>query len=91
MGAFPGPIGSHPVDTSVYGIRGLAGNVREWCEPYEFLAHGAPTDTQKVIAYQARGGSCVDGEPEVRTASRQNVSPQARSPYLGFRLVRKLR
>jgi eukaryotic-like serine/threonine-protein kinase len=30
----PEPVGSHPVDTSVYGMQDAAGAIREWCDSY---------------------------------------------------------
>jgi len=38
----PSVIESYPVDASVYGIRGLGGNIREWCE--DIYTPNAPGD-----------------------------------------------
>ena len=72
----PGPVGSYPVDTSVYGLRDMAGCIREWTSSIY--------DEGQVVV---RGGSWHDDEDDLRVASRSGLDPNLRSPFVGFRLV----
>lgn len=88
-------IHGHSTDESPYGVRGLAGNVRDWClEEWtpsgpcadgETLVVGEPPsgDAARVIRGGAWGGTAKD----VRAASRFAAAPHARFPVVGFRLV----
>jgi serine/threonine-protein kinase len=69
-----------PADESPYGVRDMAGGVREWCA--DVFPEGG---TQRM----ARGG--MWGGVEVvyfRSASRGSYLPVLVGPHLGFRLVR---
>jgi formylglycine-generating enzyme required for sulfatase activity/tRNA A-37 threonylcarbamoyl transferase component Bud32 len=69
-----------PADESPYGVRDMAGGVREWCA--DVFPEGG---TQRL----ARGG--MWGGVEVvyfRSASRGSYVPALVGPHLGFRLVR---
>ena len=64
----PAPVGAFPIDESVYGIRGLAGNVCEWSRDV-FLADGPP---------ERRRAS------EARTRPRKDTGRgSARNPLMG--------
>jgi serine/threonine-protein kinase len=73
----PSRIESYRVDTSPYGVRGLAGNVRDWC------ARVAGSSLPDV-----RGGAWNVGSRLCRMAARGRLQPDSRMPYVGFRLVR---
>ncbi len=62
-GARPTPVGSFPFDESPYGVRGLAGNARDWClnDPGEFVQTGWRCQ---------RGGNWLTPPPTARAAVR---------------------
>jgi formylglycine-generating enzyme required for sulfatase activity len=75
-------VNSFPTDCSPFGVRGLAGNVAEWCAGY-----GSPGSRQLRIA---RGGHWNGGEEESRLARWQTYRADDVSPTLGFRICRML-
>lgn len=89
----PPDVGHYPLDISVYGVRGLAGGVREWCadrfrdptdapkEPHE------PEDARPHMPRVIRGGSWSTDARATRSASRDRAAPSYRAPDLGFRLT----
>jgi serine/threonine-protein kinase len=77
----PTSVESFPEDEGPYGIRGMAGNVRQWCDGW--------FDSNEALR-PARGGSWGGTLRDSRTASRIGHEPWARQPYVGFRLVRGL-
>ena len=95
--AEPGRVAVHafPTDTSPYGIRGLAGNVRDLCANTWLrdgdTPDGAVVDPEAAPApwpYRVvRGGSWMSTEPWCRSAARFANRPTARSTSFGFRLV----
>lgn len=75
----PAPVDAHPEDVSPYGIRGLTGNVRDWC-------------STTVGRYRvARGGAFIDHADACRAASRHLLAEDVADPAVGLRLVRDLR
>ncbi len=87
----------HPTDESVYGVRGLAGNVRDWCENLwthegPRLDHGrlhldrAPDDDPDFRAI--KGGAWASAMTHSRAASRFGARPDASRPVIGARLCR---
>ena len=72
-------VSEFPVDASPYGVRGLAGNVMEWCEDY--YSHDS---AWRVI----RGGSFVHDAPFCRSARRQGSHPHR--PRHGHRIPGRL-
>ncbi len=46
----PASVERFPVDESVYGIRGMAGNSRDWCADRYDLHDGPPTEGRRVCA-----------------------------------------
>jgi formylglycine-generating enzyme required for sulfatase activity len=91
-----GPVGGFPHDESPYGVRGLAGNVRDWCaDPWR--PEGPATPGDRVAPALAggptdwrvrRGGSWGDAPSRARLADRDWYHPHYRYDYLGVRLVR---
>jgi len=90
------------LDVSVYGVKGLAGNVRTWCRD-AFRWAGPPVvdgrperedlAEEELIsgAGVARGGYCFGDARYSRCASRDWRLAFARDPSLGIRLARPLR
>ena len=89
------PVTAHPTDASPYGVRGMAGNVRDWCGDV-WRAEGPPTAGG--IAWivpaprddrglrTARGGHAASHM--CRLAARFAGRPGERNRALGFRLAR---
>lgn len=77
------PVGHNPFDESPYGVRDLAGGVREWVEW---------DDGEGALPGRAvqRGGSYSTVEVYCRAASRSPVSPQYVGSHVGFRLAHDL-
>ena len=71
-----------PVDESPYGVRGMAGNVREWTADELPGRNGV----QAVL----KGGGYLDVAAAGRVAGRTCLSPDHRDGMTGFRLVRSL-
>jgi len=97
----PGPINVSQEDESPYGVRCLAGNMRDWCLD-AFLPEGdvgdgealperiEPIPLEPGAARVNRGGHWGAGTAEVRAAARVAVDPGARGAITGFRLARSL-
>ncbi len=75
----PAPVDSFSVDESPYGVRGMAGNVRDWC-----------SDDYRDGLRVFRGGSWDSSAAFTRVACRNGSSPGLRAPILGFRLARSV-
>jgi eukaryotic-like serine/threonine-protein kinase len=97
-----GVAGAHPcnddhafrADRSPYGVRGLAGNVGDWCAdpwsrfgpaPGKWLATAAPGFERSAIA---KGGTWMLDKALARSASRSTGPWDALNAALGVRLVR---
>ena len=91
------PVESFPVDASPYGVRGMAGNVRNWCSdvfsesgPEIRDARGAlrvalgTSESVRVV----RGGAWGSDPRDCRAANRGFILPGDRQPGIGFRLFR---
>ena len=76
-------VGAVPTDCSPYGVRDLAGGVRDWCE------WDSPTSPQPG-RHPVRGGSYGTVEIYCRCASRSVVGADYVGSHLGFRLVQVL-
>jgi len=96
----PSPVGRPSKDVSVYGVRGLAGNVRDWCGdvfvPEGPAAEGGRAQIPETVDIQSsrgrvdRGGSWGNHERDARSAYRRWSDPSYRYYVLGFRLTRSL-
>lgn len=86
------------VDVSVYGVRGLAGNVRDWCldryaelPPDEGSRVEVPSpelELERTGPRVNRGGFWLGNERDARAADRHFHPPEHRAAELGFRLAR---
>ena len=102
----PPPVSVYPIDTSPYGIMGLAGGVREWCGDV-FRRPGPPLRGVRPVLTGpparadlapnprgaprvVRGGAWGLPARACRAASRSGVRPTARSLEVGFRVCRSL-
>jgi formylglycine-generating enzyme required for sulfatase activity len=101
--ALPQVVDSFPVDVSVYGVRGMGGNMRDWCSdrytPEGPALAGARVGVgEEEAAVEAsvgalrvsRGGGWDLVPRSARVASRYGSGPGSRFDYLGFRLARRL-
>jgi formylglycine-generating enzyme required for sulfatase activity len=88
-------VGSFPSNS--WGLHEIHGNVREWCwdewadayeaTPYDgFTRRGSPRGGSRV----ARGGSCMDGQRFLRSASRNWFYTQYSDKTLGLRVARSI-
>ncbi len=100
---YPSVVGRHPVDVSPYGVRGLAGNVRDWCfEEFDTLGPDTPGDRVVIQDYfgpmeppwgterVARGGYWAMSAQGARSATRYHVDSHMRSAHLGLRMARSI-
>jgi len=97
----PAGVGHFPVDESPFGVRGQAGNVRDWCNDIftptcpetdaggrvrpEAVDMGAPSAVLRVN----RGGSWYDSVAFMRLSDRFNHRASNRNSNIGFRLARR--
>jgi serine/threonine-protein kinase len=94
----PDPVHAWPVDESPYGLRGMAGNARDWCLDAFRVQGPVVRDERAVIlcvegadVRSVRGGSWASDPRRARAAARDWATPETRADDLGFRLVRPLR
>lgn len=94
------PIDHYPTDVSPYGVRGMAGNVRDWCiEPWRLdgprMENGIlqidPAIGQADVELPVRGGAWISTGDLARLCVRYAERPSKRHGVLGFRLVRGLK
>jgi serine/threonine-protein kinase len=94
----PAVVDSYPVDTSVYGVRGLGGNVQDWCadvhrregpvlEGDTRVTHDDRPVTDVTAARVVRGGFWFGASRNARSAYRYRGEPGARFEYLGLRVA----
>jgi len=94
----PSVIDTYPVDVSVYGIKGLGGNSRDWCEDiYEANAPGSsmvnvsaatPPEPSAGAFRVHRGGAWYFTAIDCRAASRLKAAASSRNTAVGVRLAR---
>ena len=95
----PGPIDAFPKDESPYGVRGMVGNVRDWC--IDRWERKGPPVVDDVLQWRrpddgdtglrsARGGAWIASAARGRPASRYVARPDYLWAGLGFRLVRSI-
>lgn len=95
-GPTPSVVDSFPIDEGPYGVRGMAGNVRDWCKDAyrqegptivdgRFLPRAAGGSNRAV-----RGGAFTAYRRSASTAFRLGDSPESRALYVGARLCRSI-
>jgi serine/threonine-protein kinase len=82
-----------PTDSSVYGVRGMAGNVREWCA--DDWSDAGPPETPRVEVQPAttgyrvvRGGTWQGHPRDARLAARRQHRDTYRDAILSLRAFR---
>ncbi|AKT43788.1 uncharacterized protein CMC5_080250 [Chondromyces crocatus] len=104
LGSHPGVPGRAPVemyatDESPYGVRGMVGNVRDWC--VNVWQHDGPAvagaivlpdiaDKEDTALRAVRGGAWMSGPAMSRLAGRFATPPDDRFGGIGIRLARPL-
>jgi len=93
----PAPVTAYPIDESPYGVRGLAGNTRDWCldryrrEGPEVIADRAVLRRAAVDEPRAcRGGNWYNVAARCHAASRFMHYPDHNGPGLGVRMARSV-
>ncbi len=97
----PSPVDSWPVDESVYGVRGMGGNTRDWCEDIFLKEREDLSDTRVRVATRAlgragkgqhvtRGGHFLGGDRQARSSGRYATATGLRSNQVSFRMVRDM-
>lgn len=93
------PVDEFLTDVSPYGVRGMAGNVRDWCVDRWSLegpriesdiveVKAAPEDDQ--VMRPMRGGAWISAGDLARLSVRYAERPTERHGVLGFRLARSV-
>lgn len=81
------PVGTFPADVSVYGVRDMAGGVREWCRE-RFARPGEPLPAEDEPGDRLLKGGCWHFPGSAAQASTRARYFQGRvSDLAGFRLV----
>ncbi len=96
----PVPVTAFPIDESPYGVRGLAGNVRDWClDRFVKESHPsgpivdvsmAPLSDDPGERRAIRGGTWSNHSSMMRSASIMRNEVGMRSASQGLRLVRSI-
>jgi len=79
------PVESFPHDQSVYGVRGMAGNMRDWTETPSAVGASSSSPLRVV-----RGGDWYGGRVSARCADRFWFEPNHVYFFVGFRLAHSL-
>ncbi|MEO2004738.1 MAG: SUMF1/EgtB/PvdO family nonheme iron enzyme, partial [Candidatus Poribacteria bacterium] len=95
----PACIGQYPVDESVYGVRDMAGNMRDWtgtAHPDDSHVHDGEAVSSQQGAGEGganrvfRGGNWHDNPRDAQLSVRFRTLPHNRVNYLGLRLARSI-
>ena len=81
----PAVVDSYPIDESVYGVRGLAGNMMDWTLSH-YRADWGETEDYSHLVY--RGGRWSNDARYARASNRYSYDPSYRYYNFGFRLLR---
>ena len=74
----PEPVGAFEADVSIYGVRDLAGSIREWCA--DWFIDG--------VGRLIRGGHWAHmNQVSFRAAVRSGANPEMKSSAVGFRVA----
>jgi len=77
----PAPVTAYPADCSPYGVRGMAGNMRDWCADV-----AGASGEQRAL----KGGCWFFPGLSAHTAATYYAEPHRRGDTIGFRLARSL-
>ena len=94
----PQIVDTFPVDSSVYGVRGLAGNVEDWCADtfkrfgWDFTHRTVSLPRNDILGEgldrrNRRGGHAGNSTQGGRSAVRDSAGPGFRHEALGFRIA----
>jgi len=78
----PVSIDNYESDVSIYGVRGMAGNMRNWTTTIQSDGEDDPREGRVV-----RGGAWYDNRVNARCADRDWNEPSLVIDYVGFRLA----
>jgi len=92
----PAPIDTHPIDESVYGVRGMGGNMRDWCggipldsvPPNDRRIAPVPSLDEPSLIRSLRGGSWGNSGMLLRSCYRYSNDHRLRLDCVGFRVAR---
>jgi len=96
-GLMPASVHAFPIDESVYGVRGLGGNARDWCgDPNDpagpriegGIALPSPTEWPDGAMGVTRGGDWYGLPSYTRSATRVWCSASLRNYFVSFRPAR---
>ena len=98
---YPSTIERFAIDESPYGLRGMAGNMSDWCVdvyresgpsvgPLGRVTPGAVADGVEGELVVRRGGSWDSTASRLVLSKRNGDKPVFRSFFLSFRLARQL-
>ncbi len=83
--------GTHPVmqkQPNAWGLYDMLGNVAEWCEAdYPDQLTASPVAPRTTSSQIIRGGSWNSAAQHCRCAQRNELDPNSRHVYFGFRIV----
>ena len=98
--AQPEPLGGFPLDESPYGVRSMAGAVREWCADDHGVTNArvlaqaeepsAELPWEASSRRRARGGNLVGDYKSCRAATRTPLLALVRAAGVGFRVAKTL-
>ncbi len=93
----PALVDSYPIDESPFGVRGMGGNMRDWCASRftiggpgttNDIASPADIEAEDTAARRSvRGGSWGQDDRLARVSCRVGLGPGFRSPNYGLRLI----
>jgi len=96
----PEPIGTFAADESPYGVRDMAGAIREWVGDIDGDRSAESLDAEpepsadvergEATSRRIRSGGRGTDEKWCRAASRTTIAALSRGPILGFRLAKSL-
>ncbi|ACY18520.1 bifunctional serine/threonine-protein kinase/formylglycine-generating enzyme family protein [Haliangium ochraceum] len=78
------PVDKFETDVSIYGVRGMSGNIRDWTATESIEGEGENTHVYRVV----RGGAWYGGRTSARCADRFWFEPPHVYFFVGFRLAR---
>ncbi len=80
----PAPVDEFETDVSIYGVRGMSGNMRDWTATESLEGEGDRAHCYRVV----RGGGWYGGRVSARCADRFWFEPPHVYFFVGFRLAR---